>query len=60
MMFLFFQQVQLKDGTDTRKIWTKFPFFIGFRVWLFNITNPEQIKNGAKPIVKQVGPYFYE
>ncbi|WIA16356.1 hypothetical protein OEZ85_013054 [Tetradesmus obliquus] len=30
-----------------------------FRVWLFNITNLHDVRQGAKPILEQVGPYVY-
>ncbi|XP_011306891.1 sensory neuron membrane protein 1 [Fopius arisanus] len=54
------KQVTLKPGGDVRKMWEVVPFGIDFRVYLFNITNPDEIKTGAKPIVKEVGPFFYE
>ena len=43
-----------------RDIWGKFPFSMDYSIYMFNISNPEEIKNGAKPIVNQVGPYIYE
>ncbi|KAJ8687778.1 hypothetical protein QAD02_023572 [Eretmocerus hayati] len=54
------KQVALKDGSPTRALWSKFPFFLEFRIWLFNVTNPDEIKAGAKPILREVGPYFFE
>ncbi|KAL7302061.1 hypothetical protein TKK_0005294 [Trichogramma kaykai] len=54
------KQIALKEGGPTRALWSKFPFALEFRVYLFNVTNPEEIKNGAKPILNQVGPYFFE
>ena len=29
------------------------------RVWLMNITNVEDIRQGAKPVLEQVGPFTY-
>lgn len=52
--------VNLKPGTDVRALWSKIPFEIDFKIYLFNVTNPDEIKNGAKPILREVGPYFFE
>ncbi|KAF6254902.1 CD36 family-domain-containing protein [Scenedesmus sp. NREL 46B-D3] len=30
-----------------------------FRAWLFNITNLHDVRQGAKPMLEQVGPYVY-
>ncbi|XP_001606602.1 sensory neuron membrane protein 1 [Nasonia vitripennis] len=54
------KQIALKEGSDMRAMWSKFPFALEFRIYLFNITNADEIKSGAKPIVKQVGPYYFE
>ncbi|XP_058800682.1 sensory neuron membrane protein 1-like [Phymastichus coffea] len=54
------KMVNLKPGTDVRALWSKIPFEIDFKIYLFNVTNPNEIKNGAKPIVNEVGPYFFE
>lgn len=48
------------DGSDMKEMWVKVPFPVDFRIYLFNITNANEIKTGAKPIVQQVGPFFYE
>ncbi|CAB0034284.1 unnamed protein product [Trichogramma brassicae] len=53
-------QVNLKEGGEMRDIWSKFPFPLEFKVFLFNITNPDEIEKGEKPRVQQVGPYFFE
>jgi len=31
-----------------------------FKVYLFNITNPDEVYNGGTPNLEQVGPYVYE
>lgn len=43
-----------------RTMWSQTPFPLDFRIYLFNITNADEIKTGAKPIVEEVGPFFYE
>lgn len=32
---------------------------LDFKVYLFNVTNPKDVLNGAIPIVNEVGPYIY-
>ncbi|XP_014206769.1 sensory neuron membrane protein 1-like [Copidosoma floridanum] len=54
------KQVNLKEGSQVRPLWSKFPFALEFRVYLFNVTNADDIKNGAKPILHEVGPYYFE
>lgn len=60
ILFCRLQNVQLKD-TETRNLWSKFSFPIEIKIHLFNVTNAYEVANeGAKPIVQEVGPYFYE
>nr|AQN78521.1 sensory neuron membrane protein 1 [Meteorus pulchricornis] len=54
------KQSSLKAGSELREMWTTLPFPLDFKVYLFNVTNPEEIAAGAKPIVKEVGPFFYD
>ncbi|KAJ8687777.1 hypothetical protein QAD02_023571 [Eretmocerus hayati] len=52
--------IALKPGSPTRDLWSKFPFFIEYKIYLFNVTNADDVSNGAKPILQEVGPYFFE
>nr|AWS20447.1 sensory neuron membrane protein 1 [Aphidius gifuensis] len=54
------KQIALKPGAEMRTLWSQTPFPLDFRIYLFNITNADEIKTGAKPIVQQVGPFFYD
>lgn len=54
------QQVGLKPGSDIRALYTKVPFPVDFKIYLFNITNSEEVTKGAKPKLQEVGPYVFE
>ncbi|ODN04768.1 Scavenger receptor class B member 1 [Orchesella cincta] len=54
------QQVRLVEGGDTWKKWENIPIPIYMSVYIFNITNPEELKEGKKPIVEELGPYVYQ
>ncbi|KAJ8972739.1 hypothetical protein NQ317_010228 [Molorchus minor] len=54
------KSVQLQKGTIQWDRFVEIPFELDFKVWLFDITNPEDIMNGAKPVLKEVGPYAYK
>nr|ALV87596.1 sensory neuron membrane protein 1 [Drosicha corpulenta] len=49
----------LRKGNEMRTAWAKFPISLDFKIYLFNVTNPEEVENGGKPIMQQVGPYFF-
>lgn len=45
-------------GSKTREeLYLKIPFDIEFKVWSFNITNPVEVLNEAKPHIQDIGPY---
>lgn len=52
--------IALKPGSDIREMWTSFPLPLDFKIYMFNVTNPNEIMGGAKPIVQEVGPFFYD
>jgi hypothetical protein len=54
------QGVLLVNGTEAYERWRKLPLALYYKVYLFNVTNPEEVQNGANPIVQEVGPYVYE
>lgn len=57
---LFTQVTQLKPGAEMRGYWEIIPFYLGFKLYLFNITNPDEVIHGGLPILDQIGPYFFE
>ncbi|XP_075977031.1 sensory neuron membrane protein 1-like isoform X2 [Anticarsia gemmatalis] len=54
------KEMALSKKTDVRKMWEKIPFALDFKVYLFNYTNYEEVQKGAIPIVKEIGPYYFE
>nr|AMA98191.1 chemosensory protein [Blattella germanica]WPE03555.1 sensory neuron membrane protein 1d [Blattella germanica] len=49
----------LKKDSDIRKLWSKIPDGIDFKIYIFNYTNPNEIQTGGKPVVQEIGPFFY-
>ncbi|GJQ79427.1 Snmp2 [Trypoxylus dichotomus] len=54
------QSVRLKQGTEQYDRWMKLPFPLEFKVYAFNVTNPNEILVGQKPVVEEIGPFVYE
>ena len=40
-------------------MWSNIPIALDFKLYLWNVTNPDEIYGGAKPDVQEVGPFFY-
>lgn len=34
-------------GSELRELYVKTPFFVNFRVYLFNLTNPDDVTKGS-------------
>nr|WJJ63367.1 sensory neuron membrane protein 1b [Pachyrhinus yasumatsui] len=58
--FAIKDQTCLRKRNEIRDIYLKIPFPLDFKIYFFNVTNPMEIQNGAMPIVKEVGPYWYD
>jgi hypothetical protein len=43
-----------------RKIWSKIPDPLNFKIYIFNVTNPMDVQGGGVPVLTEIGPYFYE
>lgn len=50
----------MRKPNDMRNMWAKSPIALDFRVFMFNVTNPEEAAKGAVPVVQEVGPYYYQ
>lgn len=53
-------QLQLKEGGIYYSTWKKVPLTVSIKVRIWNIENPDEFANGAKAIVREVGPYAYK
>ncbi|KAH8402839.1 hypothetical protein KR222_002260 [Zaprionus bogoriensis] len=54
------QSVIISDGSEQYKRFVNLPQPLNFKVYIFNVTNPEMIQSGAIPIVEEIGPYVYK
>lgn len=43
-----------------RPLFEHIPFPLTFKIYIFNLTNPEDFSNGGKPKVQEIGPYVFE
>ncbi|XP_058049449.1 lysosome membrane protein 2 isoform X2 [Ahaetulla prasina] len=53
------ESVMLRNNSETFKFWANPPTPLLLQVYFFNLTNPLEVLQGEKPIVKEVGPYTY-
>lgn len=54
------ESVIIKQGTPQYERFLALPQPLLFKVYIFNITNPQKVQEGELPIVKEVGPYVYK
>ncbi|VEN39166.1 unnamed protein product [Callosobruchus maculatus] len=50
----------LKEGTEQWGMFMKMPFPFTFKVYIYNIKNPDDIMEGAKPVMEELGPFVYK
>lgn len=43
-----------------RDMFVKIPFPLDFKFYVFNVTNPDEIQRGGRPMVQEIGPYMFE
>ena len=54
------QELALKQGTDAYDRWVTLPIDLDMKLYIFNVTNKEEIMKGAKPKLQELGPYVYK
>ncbi|GBP51882.1 Sensory neuron membrane protein 2 [Eumeta japonica] len=54
------QNVQIDADSPMYEKWRKLPIPLIFKVYLFNVTNPEEVNGGERPVLSEVGPYVYD
>ncbi|KAJ3631490.1 hypothetical protein MTP99_012613 [Tenebrio molitor] len=58
--FIIRDQVSLHKRNYVRQFYLKYPIPLDFRVYFFNVTNPEEVHEGGVPMLKEIGPYCYD
>ncbi|XP_004647481.1 lysosome membrane protein 2 [Octodon degus] len=53
------QRVVLRNGTEVFHSWENPPLPVYTQFYFFNVTNPEEILRGERPLLEEVGPYTY-
>lgn len=53
-------RMKIQEGSLMYDNWIETPVPIKTKIYLFHIQNPQQFKDGAKPILKEIGPYVYK
>lgn len=44
----------------SRDMFEELPFPVDYRVYVFNISNPDEVMAGGKPKLQEIGPYYFE
>ncbi|XP_076069936.1 lysosome membrane protein 2-like [Oratosquilla oratoria] len=50
----------LREGAPMMKNYMETPIPIYMQFYIFNLTNPDEVLRGSKPVLDQKGPYTYE
>lgn len=53
------QSTRLVKGTEQYDRWVELPQPLEFKVFIFNVTNVEEVQRGGLPKVEEIGPYVY-
>lgn len=53
------EQLVIKEGSKAYNMWKSTPVPLSLKLYVFNLTNPEDFQNGSKPVLQEVGPYVW-
>lgn len=53
------QEVVLENGTEAFAVWQNPPPPVYMQFYFFNLTNPQEVLSGDRPVVIELGPYTY-
>ncbi|CAL1526390.1 unnamed protein product [Lymnaea stagnalis] len=53
------KKVVISNTSETYDVWQDIPIPVYMQFYIFNVLNSEEIQNGEKPAVEQLGPYTY-
>ncbi|CRL06919.1 CLUMA_CG019584, isoform A [Clunio marinus] len=53
------ENVQLVEGTEQYERWVEVPQPLDFKVYIFNVTNVDEIQRGMIPKLEEIGPFVY-
>ncbi|XP_067340661.1 lysosome membrane protein 2c isoform X2 [Channa argus] len=53
------REVVLKNGTEVFEAWENPPAPVYMQFYFFNLTNPQEMLDGERPAVVEIGPYTY-
>ena len=54
---IILKSMALKEGSDRTASWLKPPVQAHLEGYAFHVTNPDDVIQGAKPILEEVGPF---
>ncbi|XP_046467566.1 sensory neuron membrane protein 2 isoform X1 [Neodiprion pinetum] len=54
------ESVKLVEGSDAFERWQNVPVPVLYKIYFFNVSNPDDVQNGSQPIVEEIGPYVYK
>lgn len=53
------ENLELRNGTDQTKRFIDSPVPAYLKFYFFNVTNKDDVNNGSKPILQELGPYVF-
>ncbi|XP_046978733.1 sensory neuron membrane protein 2-like [Vanessa cardui] len=54
------KNLQLENSSAMFEKWRELPVPLTFKIYVFNVTNADDVTDGAKPILNEIGPFVYK